>query len=129
MSAALFTATPRSSTLNLGGVLPAVYMGVADWIVGLGSYMHLLKRWIASVVPTYAYINPIVGLALSHLVLHESINAQKLAGAAVLLVSVPLIREDGRMTAWLRPENRLTVSPDPVGFIGNFLCKFFTNTF
>lgn len=103
---ALFTGTLRPSTLNLGGVLPAVYMGVADSIIGLGSYMYLLKRWPTSVVSTYAYINPIVGLMMSHLVLHESMNAQKMAGAAVILFSVLLIREDGRLTAWLRARRR-----------------------
>lgn len=103
---ALFTGTLRPSTLNLGGVLPAVYMGVADSIIGLGSYMYLLKRWPTSVVSTYAYINPIVGLMMSHLVLHESMNAQKMVGAAVILFSVLLIREDGRLTAWLRARRR-----------------------
>ena len=80
----------------------SVYMGVADSIIGLGSYMYLLKRWPTSVVSTYAYINPIVGLILSHLVLHELMNTQKMAGAVVILFSVLLIREDRRLTAWLR---------------------------
>jgi drug/metabolite transporter (DMT)-like permease len=74
------------------------YMGIADSIVGLTSYLYLLRRWKTSVVSTYAYINPVVGILLSALLLSERITMAKTAGMLVILASVFIIqRED-----WLR---------------------------
>ena len=74
-------------------------MGVADSIVGLTSYIYLLRRWRTSMVATYAYINPLVGMVLSALVLQEQITPQKVVGMVLVLLSVLLIREDERLRA------------------------------
>ena len=50
---------PAPSTLNLGGVLPAV-MGVADSIIGLGS-LHVPAQTVAHPVVSTAHINPVSG--------------------------------------------------------------------
>ena len=75
-------------------------MGITDSIIGLTSYIYLFKRWPTSVVSTYAYVNPVVGLILSYFILHEAINLQKIVGAIVILVSVLLIREEDHIYAW-----------------------------
>ncbi|HIX66158.1 MAG TPA: DMT family transporter [Candidatus Anaerotruncus excrementipullorum] len=87
------------SQVTWGGALPALYMGVADSIVGLTSYIYLLRRWRTSMVATYAYINPLVGMVLSALVLQEQITPQKVVGMVLVLLSVLLIREDERLRA------------------------------
>ena len=81
--------------LSLRGALPMAYMGIADSIVGLTSYLYLLRRWKTSVVSTYAYINPVVGILLSALLLSEEITMAKVGGMLLILVSVFVIqRED-----------------------------------
>lgn len=50
-------------------------------------------------VATYAYINPLVGMVLSALVLQEQITPQKVVGMVLVLLSVLLIREDERLRA------------------------------
>ncbi|WP_320945291.1 EamA family transporter, partial [Enterocloster bolteae] len=52
-------------------------------------------RWKTSVVSTYAYINPVVGILLSALLLSEEITMAKVGGMLLILVSVFVIqRED-----------------------------------
>lgn len=81
--------------LSWRGALPMAYMGIADSIVGLTSYLYLLRRWKTSVVSTYAYINPVVGILLSALLLSEEITMAKVGGMLLILVSVFVIqRED-----------------------------------
>lgn len=98
-----FLCAALTGNLDLGelswrGALPMAYMGIADSIVGLTSYLYLLRRWKTSVVSTYAYINPVVGILLSALLLSERITMAKTAGMLVILASVFIIqRED-----WLR---------------------------
>lgn len=80
--------------LSLGG---ALYMAIGDTIIGTACYVYLLKRWKTSVVATYAYINPIVGLIGAYFLLGESISLQKVQGMAIILFSVFLIQSDERL--------------------------------
>lgn len=77
-------------------LLPPLYLGITDSIIGMASYSYLLKRWKSSVVATYAYINPVVSLLLSALVLHEQITMYKVLGMVIILVSVIIIQFDGK---------------------------------
>lgn len=79
------------NSLSFGGVL---YMSVGDTIIGTACYVYLLKRWKTSLVSTYAYMNPIVGLFGAYLMLGESISHQKVQGMAIILISVFLIQSD-----------------------------------
>lgn len=91
---ALISGHFRPEEVTLAGILPAVYMGVADSIIGLSSYIYLLGVWKTSMVSTYAYINPIVGLVLSALILGEAITVQNVVGVIVILLSVLLIQRE-----------------------------------
>lgn len=74
-----------------------LYMSIVDTILGSASYVYLLKKWKTSIVSTYAYMNPIVGLIGAYFILGESLTAQKLQGMAVILFSVFLIQSDERL--------------------------------
>lgn len=87
--------------LSWRGALPMAYMGIADSIVGLTSYLYLLRRWKTSVVSTYAYINPVVGILLSALLLSEHITAAKVGGMLVILASVFIIQREERLSGVL----------------------------
>jgi drug/metabolite transporter (DMT)-like permease len=67
------------------------YLVVFGSLVGYTAYSWLLKNARPSVVATYAYVNPIVAVILGWLVAGESMNAQMLAGAGVIVGSVVLI--------------------------------------
>lgn len=97
--------------LSWRGVLPMAYMGVADSIVGLTSYLYLLRRWKTSVVSTYAFINPVVGMLLSALLLSERITMVKVAGLAVILASVCVIQKEERVRAFLERKKAVPESP------------------
>ena len=80
---------------SLVSAMGVLYMAIIDGLIGSACYVYLLKRWKVSVVATYAYINPVVGLIGSFLILGESITIRKVVGMAVILFAVFLIRFDG----------------------------------
>ncbi len=76
--------TPR----GLGAV---AYLVVFGSLVGYTAYIWVLDNASASVVSTYAYVNPVVAVFLGWLVLNERVDAYVLAGSAVVVVSVILV--------------------------------------
>jgi drug/metabolite transporter (DMT)-like permease len=76
---------------------------VVGTLVGFVAYVWLLRNAPVSLVATYAYVNPVIAVALGALLLGEQITAQMLVAGAVILGSVALIvaksgevREPGR---------------------------------
>ncbi|MDO4438047.1 MAG: EamA family transporter [Eubacteriales bacterium] len=90
----LITGEYKSADFTASGILAGMYMGVADSIIGLGSFIFLLKIWRTSVVSTYAFVNPIVGIFMSRLILGEAITANKIIGMLVILFGVYLIQNE-----------------------------------
>lgn len=86
------------SAASFGGML---YMGIVDTIIGSACYIYLLKNWKISVVSTYAYVNPVVGLLGAYLILGETVSAQKIQGMVVILISVYLIQSDEKLRSKL----------------------------
>ena len=94
--------------LDLGAVsgesLAAVgYLVVVGSLIGLSSYVWLLRVAPISLVATYAYVNPVIAVLLGWALLDEVVDARvALAGAAIvtavaLIVSAPAPeREHGR---------------------------------
>ncbi len=67
------------------------YLIVAGSLVGFTAYVWLLRVAPISLVSTYAYVNPIVAVALGWLLLGEEITLQMAIAGAAILVSVALI--------------------------------------
>jgi drug/metabolite transporter (DMT)-like permease len=67
------------------------YLVTMGSIVAYTAYVWLLDRAPLSRVSTYAYVNPVVALALGWLVVDEVITGVTVLGAAIVLVSVSLI--------------------------------------
>ncbi|HEX2046040.1 MAG TPA: EamA family transporter [Gaiellaceae bacterium] len=78
----------RFSAESLGAV---AYLVVAGTLVGFSAYVWLLRAAPTSLVSTYAYVNPIVAVALGWALLGEEITAQMLVAGSAILVSVALI--------------------------------------
>lgn len=94
----------KLSTITWAGYMPAAYMGITDSIIGLMSYMFLLKVWPISRVSTYAYVNPVVGLVLSYFVLGEELTIQKIVGMIVILLSVLIIQKETNIMKYFKGE-------------------------
>jgi drug/metabolite transporter (DMT)-like permease len=64
------------------------YLVTAGSLVAFTTYVWLLRTAPLSLVATYAYVNPVVAIALGALVLDEQITGLMLVAAAVVIVSV-----------------------------------------
>lgn len=77
--------TRMSSWLALG------YLAVFGSVFGFGAYLFLLRRVAPPVVATYAFVNPVVAMALGWTLGGESLDARTLTAAAVVLAAVMII--------------------------------------
>jgi drug/metabolite transporter (DMT)-like permease len=76
-----------------------------SWI-GFSDYVWLLKASTPSRVSTYAYVNPVIAVFLGWALLGESVNADMIWGALVILAGVititvpPSAVANGWMRVW-----------------------------
>nr|WP_218623893.1 EamA family transporter [Granulicella sp. dw_53] len=68
-----------------------VYLITFGSLVGYTAYIYLLEHVPVAKVSTYAYINPIVAVALGDLFLHERMVAIEYIGMAAILIAVWLV--------------------------------------
>jgi drug/metabolite transporter (DMT)-like permease len=73
---------------SIAGLLYLVTFGS---LLAFTSYAWLLQNAPISKVSTYAYVNPVVAIALGWLVLNESITPMTLLGAGIIVASVALV--------------------------------------
>ena len=84
------------ATWTRDATLALAYLIVVGSFVGFTAYVWLLRVAPISLVSTYAYVNPIVAVALGWLILDEAITVQMaVAGAAVLLSVAVILRSGG----------------------------------
>jgi len=79
---------PHISTTAAAALL---YLIVAGSIVAFTAYAWLLARLPATTVSSYAYVNPVVALAIGCWLGNEVLNRSLIAGTALVLLSVLLI--------------------------------------
>jgi drug/metabolite transporter (DMT)-like permease len=79
------------SLITLRSTLALVYLVIFGSWIGFSAYVWLLKVSTPGKVSTYAYVNPVIAVFLGWAVLHESVTAQTLWGALVILVGVIII--------------------------------------
>ncbi len=72
-------------------VVALAYLVVFGSLVGFTAYTWLLQNAPISKVATYAYVNPVIALALGWLLLAEPISPTILAGAGLVILSVAVI--------------------------------------
>lgn len=76
------------SARSIGGLFYLITFGS---LLAFTSYAWLLQKAPISKVSTYAYVNPVVAIALGWLVLNESITPMTLLGAGIIVASVALV--------------------------------------
>jgi drug/metabolite transporter (DMT)-like permease len=67
------------------------YLIIAGSIVGFTAYVWLLHYESPTKVGTYAYVNPVVAVAIGYFVGGETIRSRTLLGTLLVLVSVVAI--------------------------------------
>ena len=79
------------ATWSADALLAVGYLVVIGSLVGFTAYVWLLRVAPVSLVATYAYVNPIVAVALGWLLLGETITLQMAVAGAAIVVAVALI--------------------------------------
>jgi drug/metabolite transporter (DMT)-like permease len=79
------------ATLSLKSIGALSYLIVMGSLVAYMAYMWLLSVRPASLVGTYAYVNPVVAVFLGWLVAGESISIQQAVGLAVIIFGLVIV--------------------------------------
>jgi drug/metabolite transporter (DMT)-like permease len=77
--------------ITLRSLVALVYLFSIGSMVGFNAYAWLLRHAPLSLIGTYAYVNPVVAVALGAVFLAEPISARTLVAAAVIVAAVAMI--------------------------------------
>lgn len=81
----------HASAVSRGAWLALIYLIVAGSIIGFTAYVWLLHHESPTKVGTYAYVNPVVAVAIGYFLGGETVGPRTLLGTALVLVSVVVI--------------------------------------
>lgn len=112
--------------LSSRGIGAIAYLVVFGSILGYSAYSYALRHASATIVGTYAYVNPVIAVLLGWLLLHEPVGPRTFIAMAMILAAVVWIqfshklrRADGRMGGSgetprpISPSARPSVDPEP----------------
>lgn len=80
-----------------------LYLSTVGAIGGFVAYTYALRHLPVSFVSLYAYINPIIAVALGVMFLHESFDSRMAIAAALVFLGVGVVRWTGRRPVPTRP--------------------------
>lgn len=78
-------------TITLRSIYALTYLIIFGSLVAYTAFTWLLKNTSASLVSTYAYVNPVVAVILGSLLNHEAMSIWSIASAAIIVAAVVLI--------------------------------------
>jgi drug/metabolite transporter (DMT)-like permease len=81
----------RSSHWNHDVCWAVAYLATFGTLAGYTSYVFLIRNVRLSLVATYAYINPVVAVLLSWVLLNERLSAVEWVGMVIVLGSVAVV--------------------------------------
>jgi len=112
--------------LSSRGIGAIAYLVIFGSILGYSAYSYALRHASATIVGTYAYVNPVIAVLLGWLLLHEPVGPRTFVAMGMILVAVVWIqfslkqrRADGRMGGSaerprpISPSARPPVDPEP----------------
>jgi drug/metabolite transporter (DMT)-like permease len=98
----------RPEAVSVPSLAALAYLTVIGSLLAFNAYAWLLRNAPLSLVGTYAYVNPVVAVALGGLILAEPITPRTLVASAVIVAAVAMIvTARGRMA-------RATATPGPM---------------
>ena len=92
LAVALMRGERATQTISAESWAAVTYLVLVGSIVGFSAYAYALKHLPLSLVSVYAYINPIIAVALGTLILHEPISPRLLIASVVVLCSIAVIK-------------------------------------
>jgi drug/metabolite transporter (DMT)-like permease len=112
--------------LSTRGIGAIVYLVIFGSVLGYSAYSYALRHASATIVGTYAYVNPVIAVLLGWLLLHEPVGGRTFIAMALILGAVLWIqfsykkrRADGlsggraETTPPVSPSARQPVDPAP----------------
>jgi drug/metabolite transporter (DMT)-like permease len=81
--------------VSLSSCLALVYLLIFGSLIAFTAYSWLLKNARPAMVATYAYVNPVIAVALGWALAGESFTGRMLLGAGVIVGSVVLLTAQG----------------------------------
>jgi drug/metabolite transporter (DMT)-like permease len=79
------------ASVSLRSELAFVYLLFVGAILGFGIYIWLVKVAPLPLLSTYAYVNPVVAVALGHFILGEQVTLRTMLGGGVIVLGVALV--------------------------------------
>jgi len=99
------------SAVTIESLLAMGYLAVFGSLLAFTSYSWLLQHAPISKVSTYAYVNPVVAVALGWLILQETITPTLLIGATIIVAAVVIITRSEREPARAEPREAAVEGP------------------
>jgi drug/metabolite transporter (DMT)-like permease len=81
--------------LTWAGAFSFFYLLIVGSLIGFVAFNWLLGQVSATMVGTYAYVNPMIAILVGWILGGEDLTVQILAGIVVILVGVTLVRRGG----------------------------------
>jgi drug/metabolite transporter (DMT)-like permease len=81
----------HTDTFSTKPVIAFVYLVLVGSLIAFSAYAWLLKNVRVSIVSTYAFVNPVIAVALGTVFLNEAIGWSTVAAGAAIVVAVVLI--------------------------------------
>jgi len=78
--------------LSTRGIGAIAYLVVFGSILGYSAYSYALRHASATIVGTYAYVNPVIAVLLGWLLLHEPVGPRTFIAMGMILVAVVWIQ-------------------------------------
>ena len=99
----------HADTFSTKPVIAFVYLVLVGSLLAFSAYAWLLKNVRVSVVSTYAFVNPVIAVALGTVFLNETIGWSTIGAGAAIVVAVVLI-----VTARVPKERRIAEASEPL---------------
>lgn len=87
------------------------YLSTVGAVGGFVAYTYALRHLPVTFVSLYAYINPVIAVALGVLLLGEPFDSRMMAAAVLVLAGVAIVRWTGGASDTMRRATRITGTP------------------
>lgn len=101
----------RLDLISMKSALALAYLIFIGALIGFSTYVWLVKHASPAAVSSYAYVNPVVAVALGATLGQEQISLQAMAAMGVIIAGVVLIMLPAK-------KRREMVASQPVGAVG-----------
>jgi drug/metabolite transporter (DMT)-like permease len=86
----------RSLSFTWAGLGAVAYLATFGSIVAFTAYVYVLRKWPATVVGTYVYVNTVVAVSLGWLILDEPITVRTVLSMVIVMAAVLVVRRSSR---------------------------------